>query len=267
MNLLGFAFRCSKPRVVLRPLYQSSHNFSSAPTTTPTTPTTTTKFTVEELYNPLAIPVVNWKKEVVETVIVPRHVLATPIRKDILHRCVVSELSKKRRGLASAKSRSEVQHSTRKVRQQKGSGHARVGDLRPPHYRGGGVAFPPKPRDFSTELPRKVVLLGQRIALTTKYALGSLHIIDSLKVPFTKTKDFVAFLNQNKWADEAKRIGPLLILGSEESLKEFKKPAMNISQVKVMKHNDINVYDLIKFKKIIIEKESLDYLLSQYKFF
>src|SRR5882757_2916434 len=91
-----------------------------------------------------------------------------PVRRDILHLCVVHYLDSLRQGTASTKTRAEVAGSRRKIRPQKGTGRARLGDRQSPMLRGGGVAFGPKPRDFSTKLNRKVIQMGMRVALTMK---------------------------------------------------------------------------------------------------
>ena len=91
-----------------------------------------------------------------------------PIRRDIIHLCVVHYRDSLRQGSANTKTRSEVRGSGRKIRPQKGSGRARLGDGQSPMLRGGGIAFGPKPRDFSTKLPRKVIEMGMRVALSAK---------------------------------------------------------------------------------------------------
>jgi large subunit ribosomal protein L4 len=104
--------------------------------------------------------------------------LLLPLRKDILHRAVIFEGDSKRYGIANTKWRSEVAGSGRKVRPQKGTGGARLGDRKSPSLNGGGVAFGPKPRDFSTELPRKVYDLAFRTALSHRYRQGELIVTD-----------------------------------------------------------------------------------------
>ncbi|PWN29140.1 ribosomal protein L4 [Jaminaea rosea] len=108
------------------------------------------------------------------------HVFAQQPRKDILHSAVVYYLDSLRSGTASTKTRSEVNYSGRKIRQQKGSGMARLGTRGSPMLRGGGVAFGPKPRDFATDLPRRVRELALRSALSARWLEGKLHIVPSL---------------------------------------------------------------------------------------
>ena len=110
----------------------------------------------------LIVPEENLEDEVVE---LDPSIFNHPIRRDILHLCVVHHLDSLRQGSANTKTRGEVRGSGAKIRPQKGTGRARLGDGQSPMLRGGGVAFGPKPRDFSTKLPRKVIQMGMRVAL------------------------------------------------------------------------------------------------------
>src|SRR5947209_7237437 len=105
--------------------------------------------------------------------------LYLPLRRDILHRAVIYEGDMTRQGTASTKWRKDVHGSNRKVLPQKGSGRARAGDKKSPIRRGGGVAFGPHPRDFSTGLQRKVYDLAWRTALSYRYRKGELIILDN----------------------------------------------------------------------------------------
>ena len=102
----------------------------------------------------------------------PENHLYLPLRKDILQRAIIFEADNARQGTASTKWRSEVHGSGKKIRPQKGQGMARLGDKKSPMLRGGGVAFGPKPRDFSTKLPRKIYDLAWRTALSYRYRRG-----------------------------------------------------------------------------------------------
>ena len=107
--------------------------------------------------------------------------LFLPLRRDLLHRAVIYEADGTRQGTASTKWRSEVHGSGRKMRPQKGSGKARIGDKKSPMLRGGGVTFGPKPRDFSTKLPRKIYDLAWRTALSYRYRRGELVIVQKIE--------------------------------------------------------------------------------------
>ncbi|CAO1624542.1 unnamed protein product [Sympodiomycopsis kandeliae] len=129
------------------------------------------------------------------------HVFGISPRRDILHSAVVYYLDSLRSGTASTKTRGEVNYSTRKLMQQKGSGKARVGSAGSPTRRGGGVAHGPKPRDFATELPRRVRELALRSALSAKWQEGHLHVVTSLywDPPPRTTGNLFRTLSGRKW--------------------------------------------------------------------
>ncbi|KAJ8602744.1 hypothetical protein MRB53_042371 [Persea americana] len=133
----------------------------------------------------------------------PTSLLEAPLRKDILHRAVIYERDGMRQGTASTKTRGEVSGSTRKVRPQKGSGQARLGDRTSPMLRGGGRAHGPKPRDFSTELPRKVYYMAIRNAISYLFKGNSLVVVDGeIDFPSHKTALAVHFLESHGFISE-----------------------------------------------------------------
>jgi large subunit ribosomal protein L4 len=210
-----------------------------------------------DLYKPVSVQVYSgFDKQPLRLVEVPRHLLTAPPRKDIIHRCVVWHLAEKRQGTAKAKNRSEVQGSTKKMRRQKGLGRARVGSKRPPHFRGGGVAFPPVPRDFSLELPMKVRHLGIRVALTTKYVQNQLFFFEDFTQAIEKTSALQKTLTQHKWIDD-------LILFVTVQTGKIERAASNISTIKVIQPQDLNVFDLMKYKKVILTLDALEWLKNR----
>jgi large subunit ribosomal protein L4 len=132
----------------------------------------------------VAVKVLSFKDltEVGEPVTLDGVVFAAPPRVDILHRVVRWQLAARRSGNHKSKSRSETSGSTRKPWKQKGSGRARVGDIRAPQWRGGYAVHGPVVRDHSYSLPKKVRAMGLRVALSTKLREGKLAIVDSLDV-------------------------------------------------------------------------------------
>ncbi|CAO3631673.1 unnamed protein product [Mucor hiemalis] len=120
--------------------------------------------------------------EPVSIIDLDKSVFGTPIRRDILHCVVVWQRDSMRQGTSSTKSRSDIRGSGKKIAPQKGRGKARQGDGKAPHMTGGGIAFGPKPRDHSTELPRKVQELGLRVALSAKYAQDQFIVVESLQI-------------------------------------------------------------------------------------
>ncbi|CAO3693782.1 unnamed protein product [Umbelopsis ramanniana] len=184
-----------------------------------------------------------------------RSVFGAPIRRDILQRVVVWQRDNMRQGTQSTKGRADVRGTGKKGAQQKGRGKARVGSMRAPHFRGGGIAFGPKPRDHSTDLPNKVQLMGLRVALSAKYAQDQLIVVDSLQTLKTpKTKELQRILD-TAHADNSS----ILLMANEPDMK-LEMAAGNLSRCGVLGLDEINVLSLLKFDKLVIEKEALDEL-------
>ena len=118
-----------------------------------------------------------------------------PINESVVHKCVVAYLANQRRGTASAKIRSEVKGSGRKLYRQKGTGRARVGDAKSPIRVGGGVAFGPRPRSFRINLPRKVRRLGMKSVLADVFQNEYCRLVQDFSMEVPKTQELVQFLD------------------------------------------------------------------------
>ncbi|KAL9048218.1 MAG: hypothetical protein Q9162_007820 [Coniocarpon cinnabarinum] len=130
----------------------------------------------------------------------PTNHLGLPLRRDLLHRAIVYEASRSRQGTASTKWRDEVHGSHRKLYPQKGLGRARVGDKQSPIRRGGGVAFGPKPRDFSLSLPRKIYDRAFRTALSHRFQRSELLIVDAFRNPPAYNPSYMSdMFATNRW--------------------------------------------------------------------
>jgi large subunit ribosomal protein L4 len=180
-------------------------------------------------------------------------VFSHPIRRDILHLCVVHHLDGLRQGTASTKSRGEVRGSGRKIRPQKGSGKARLGDGQSPMLRGGGVAFGPKPRDFSTKLPRKVIEMGMRVALSAKLREQSLGVVESLNWPEIKTKPLAERLQELGWEKT------LFVTGGETVPVGLEKSAGNIRGVDTVTAEQLTVYDAVKWHRLVLDVSAVQW--------
>ncbi|NLW07343.1 MAG: 50S ribosomal protein L4, partial [Clostridia bacterium] len=117
------------------------------------------------------------------------------VNEAVLHDVVVMQMASRRRGTAKTLTRAEVSGGGRKPWRQKGTGRARVGSIRSPLWRGGGVVFGPQPRDYSYKLPQKVRRLALRSALASKVRDGNIIVLDSLRLEKPRTKDMVNILN------------------------------------------------------------------------
>ncbi|KAH9937018.1 ribosomal protein L4 domain-containing protein [Fomitopsis serialis] len=180
-------------------------------------------------------------------------VFGHPIRRDILHLCVVHYLDSLRQGTASTKTRGEVRGSGAKIRPQKGSGRARLGDGQSPMLRGGGVAFGPKPRDFATKLNRKVIQMGMRVALSARVKENSLGIVESLEWPSGKTKDLAKRIDELGWRKT------LFVSGLDTVPEGLIRASNNIHKVEAATAKDVNVYDVVKWDRVILDLAAVEW--------
>jgi len=180
-----------------------------------------------------------------------------PIRKDIVHSVVVWQLAKRRKGNNKAKSRGEIQATGRKPHPQKGTGRARQGDRKGPHFRGGGRAHPPRPREFGFKLNKKVIRLGLKCALSARKAEGSLLLLDSLQMEEAKTKTANLTLRLLLGHDY-----PNTLFVDKDPLDQdflvFKSATNNLFRVSCLPHDALNVYSILKARKLVMTVAALE---------
>ena len=181
-------------------------------------------------------------------------VFGVEVNKYALHQAVVAQLANKRQGTQSAKTRSEVRGGGIKPWRQKGTGRARQGSIRAPQWIKGGVVFAPKPRDYRMSIPKSMRKVAMTSALTSKVA--DMVVLEDLTFEAPKTKEAVKMLN----AFEAKKT---LIITAEVNENVYKS-ARNIEGVTVMPVNNINVYDLLNCKTLMITKEAVNKIEEVY---
>jgi large subunit ribosomal protein L4 len=174
---------------------------------------------------------------------------AVEVQPGILHEMVCMQRANRRRGTASTKTRGEVSGGGAKPWRQKGTGRARAGSRTSPVWRGGGTVFGPKPRDYSYKLPKKVRRLALRMALSARFSEGNLIVIDDFTLPAIKTKDFV------KVMDNFKVDNCLVVTGSDNE--NVILSARNAVGFKVLPPVGLNVYDILKHSKLILEQSTL----------
>ena len=176
-------------------------------------------------------------------------VFGVEVNEHLVHMAVVNQLANNRQGTQSAKTRSEVSGGGRKPWRQKGTGHARQGSTRAPQWTGGGIVFAPKPRDYSFKMNKKEKRIALLSALSSKVAESQIIVLDEFKLDEIKTKKMVAVLNNLK-ADKA-----LVVLNDND--KNVILSAKNIPDVKTALTNTINVYDILKYDKLIVTKDAV----------
>ena len=176
-------------------------------------------------------------------------VFGVEVNEHLVHMAVVAQLANKRQGTQSAKTRSEVSGGGRKPWRQKGTGHARQGSTRAPQWTGGGVVFAPKPRDYSIRLNKKEKRLALKSALTSRVNENKFIVVDAIKMDEIKTKTFNDALKALK-VEKA-----LVVLNDND--KNVVLSARNIENVKTALTNTINVFDILKYDTIVIDKAAV----------
>ena len=185
----------------------------------------------------------------VETLELNDAVFGVEINEHIMHKAVVGQLANNRQGTQSAKTRSEVSGGGRKPWRQKGTGHARQGSTRSPQWTGGGVVFAPVPRDYSFKLNKKEKRAALKSVLTSKVAENKFVVVDELKLDEIKTKKFVQVM------DNLKVEKALVVLNDMDT--NVIASAANIPTVKTAQTNELNVFDALKYDKVVVTKAAL----------
>ena len=176
-------------------------------------------------------------------------VFGVEINEHLVHMAVVQQLANNRQGTQKAKTRSEVRGGGKKPWRQKGTGHARQGSIRAPQWKGGGVVFAPKPRDYSFKLNKKEKRAALKSALTSRVNESKFIVVDDLKLDGIKTKRFQEVLNNLK-VNKA-----LVILNDNDE--SVMMSARNIPAVKTALTNTINVYDIMKYDTVVVTKDAV----------
>lgn len=176
-------------------------------------------------------------------------IFGVEVNEHLVHQAVVTQLANDRQGTQKAKTRSEVRGGGRKPWRQKGTGHARQGSIRSPQWTGGGVVFAPTPRDYSKKMNKKEKRIALKSALTSRVAEGKFIVLDELKFDAPKTKEFAQVM-KNLEADKA-----LVVINDNDT--NVVKSAANIPTVKTASTNTINVYDILKYDKVIVTQDAV----------
>ncbi|GJJ13945.1 hypothetical protein Clacol_008202 [Clathrus columnatus] len=185
--------------------------------------------------------------------ILPPSVFRHPIRRDILHLCVNHYLDNQRQGTAATKSRGEVQGSGRKIRQQKGSGRARLGDGQSPMLRGGGHTFAKKARDFSTKLPRKVLQMGMRVLLSAKVRENALGVVEILDWPTAKTAELARRITSLGWQRT------LLVTGADTVQETLMRASRALDGTETITAAQLTIHQGLKWERLILDYAAVDF--------
>ncbi|HEX9114105.1 MAG TPA: 50S ribosomal protein L4 [Nitrospirota bacterium] len=179
------------------------------------------------------------------------------VRPHLVHAAVVNQLANRRAGTAATKNKALVSGGGKKPFKQKGTGRARAGSSRSPLWRHGGTIFGPTPRDYSYALPKKARRAALVDAIASKVADSRLILVDSLELAEPKTK-LVSSMLDNLGVQE----NALVLITAEN--KNLRLAARNIPSVKVLKMDNINVYDLLKYRYLITTQDALNAMQEVY---
>jgi large subunit ribosomal protein L4 len=183
----------------------------------------------------------------------PETVFSVVPHNTVMHQALLRQLANARQGTHDSKTRTEVSGGGRKPYRQKGTGRARQGSLRAPHYAGGGTVFGPTPRDHSVSMPRKQRRLALRSALSVKAAEGQITVLDRVELEEPKTKVVTGFLQA---LDAGRRV--LLVLGSHHDALEMS--ARNLPEVRVILAGNISVRDLLTADTVVMTKDAVEHI-------
>ena len=173
-----------------------------------------------------------------------------------VHDAVVAYLANQRLGTAKTKQMGEVAGTGKKPWRQKGTGRARAGSFQSPLWRGGAVVFGPRPRDYSLKVPKKLKTLAFRKALSERLLAGDVMVVDDLKLDNHKTKPFAAALEKLASAKTT-------LLVSDPVDDNLKLASRNLPSVAVEPADSVNVYQLLRFDKIVVTKSAMEKLQAR----
>ena len=176
---------------------------------------------------------------------------------ELVHSVIVNYLANQRQGTQSTKTRAEVSGGGRKPWRQKGTGRARQGSIRAPHWVGGGVALGPKPRSYNYTVNKKEKRLAIKSMLSSKVLENELVVVENLPLKEIKTKEMARILNNLKVEGKA-----VILLPEKDEV--VQKSARNIEGVKTLQVGTINVYDLLKHKNLVVTEDTVKKLEEVY---
>jgi len=198
----------------------------------------------------MQVPVYSLTGEIIKQIEISDRVFAVPFNQAVVHQAMVRQQANARQGTASAKTRSEVAGSGRKLFRQKHTGMARAGDRRSPLRRGGGVIFGPKPRSYRRAMPKKMRQLALRCVLSAKTGDGELMVLEQLKLDEPKTKEMVQIL-------ESLGVDLSALIVTDEVEDNVVKSARNLAKIKTMPASLLNVIDVLSFKKLLMTEAAV----------
>ena len=185
-------------------------------------------------------------------------VFGVELNESLIHTAVTNYMANKRQGTSATKTRGDVSGSGRKLWKQKGTGRARIASIRSPLWKGGGNVHGPQPRDWSSQLPKKMRRGALRSALSERLREGNLIVIDEFTIANAKTREFVSTIAGLKLSENKKAVKTLIVdsLDNENLIRSSK----NVQKTKVTNSYGLNIYDLLYHEKLLISKSAIQEL-------
>ncbi len=207
----------------------------------------------------LTLPVLNLEAQPIDTFKLDPLIFDGKVNLLLVHHAVVTYLANQRKGLASTKTRGEVRGGGRKPWRQKGTGRARVGSLRSPLWRKGGITFGQRPRSFYKRFPLRMRLLALKSVLNAKFKDNELLVLEGLSLNSHKTKEFVKVLNNLKLNSGKNRFVV------ETADKNLRLSTRNIEDVEVNLANSLNAYEALNCKQLVFTRKALEVVQERIK--
>ncbi len=207
----------------------------------------------------ITLPIYNQAGKQVKKIELDPDVFDGEVNQGVLYQAVLMYRANRRRGLAQTLTRGEVSGGGRKPWRQKGTGRARVGSIRSPLWRKGGVVFGPHPRDYAFRLPKKIRIAALKSSLNDKLNANSLFILDELKIDVPKTKEAAKILSNLKLNNKT----ALLMLDKIDA--NVRLGFRNISSLDMVRAQNTNAYDVLKAQKLIISLKGFQILVDRIK--
>jgi large subunit ribosomal protein L4 len=204
---------------------------------------------------PITVPVVSQQNAVVGEMALPPAVFSQPVRRHLLYEVVRMQQANRRSGTAATKTRAFVSGGGKKPWRQKGTGRARAGSSRSPLWRGGAVIFGPQPRDYSYRLPASARRAALCSALAAKVREGKLIVLDKIALEAPKTKLLVKLMSELKVESAV-----IMTQGRDDGLE---RAARNLPLIKVLRTEGANVYDLLRYDRLILTQDAVQALTER----
>lgn len=203
------------------------------------------------------LAVVNIEGKKSASVKLPKEQFGVHVHDAVIHQAVVMYRANQRQGNVSTKDRGEVSGGGKKPWAQKGTGRARAGSSRSPLWKKGGIAFGPKPRDFSFDVPRKVRIAALRESLNAKFLSNDLVCVQGISVPSGKTRDFAKILA------DVKVQGRVLVVMDGGADAKTLLAGRNLARVTLSRASDVNALDIMNNKALLVTQTAMETLLKR----